>query len=420
MGASRTGKTGQAGKSKKAPPPPGRSMIELLILELRVLTFTASPEELLSIGKREYFFGLGLVWLAGMGRYWHDLHANWVSKTGFSGICYVVLLGTFLWILFALVGARNLKFGRLIIFICMTAPPALLYALPVEMVVPAFYAEWTNILSLLFVSIWRVALLVWFIRKTTELSPMRTGVAVFLPLSCIICITALSGAVVSIFSQKGGTARELRKIKTTSGQFDSGGSPFNMTGPPQLAGAGPFSTPAQTNPSAYSTPADINNPYSTPAPITNPSAQQQPANRGHGRRVTESTTGWLTNQGHELAEQPDSPAGRLKLGGPMYVETIATPDGPVEVYTDVSIGLPGLPATGSRVPPGFEEIPKNDPVYSYRHPLANLLTPVAVISAVAFVPAFITYFVFMCWRPKKEEEEEEDDDDDIEEDDDAE
>lgn len=400
------------GRRQRKPEPentgPQRSLPELILLEMRVLCFCASEEELKSLGKHEYFFGMMLVWLAGMGRVWHDPHAHWIMKTGFSSVCYVFLLAIFVWVLIALIGPKDWKLGRLLIFICLTAPPAFLQAIPVQMFLPAYQAEWINIIFLLLVASWRLCLLVWYVTKTADLSLIRTSVAVFLPVATVINTVVWTDAMLSGIGTMGGVRRELRKIKTGNEQGPGGGF-FNMAPAPATTST-QMSAPAMpTGPIDYSKPAQITNPYATPAQMNSPNMTPQ---RGRRRNVTSSTTGWLTSRGVQVAERPDAASGLQKLSiasPPKYVETIATPDGPVEVYSDVSIGIPGAPR---QIPPGFEEIAVDDPVNSYKHPLTKLLTPVAVLCSIGFVPAFLAYTTFIFWRPKRQKDPEEELDDD--------
>jgi hypothetical protein len=121
------------------------------------------------------------------------------------------------------------------------------------------------------------------------------------------------------------------------------------------------------------------------------------------RRVTEATSSWLTEKGRQLAERQDN---RFSLGisantEPTYQETIITPTGPVEIFSSWSVGR-NRPVSA---PPGFVKLAEDDPLYQYRHPLAKLLQPVAIIGAVGIVPALFAYLIFMIWRPKEQYEE---------------
>lgn len=408
-------------KERQAPESdlPDRSLSEIVALQLKLITFTASTEELLSIGRKEYFFGMLLVWLAGVGRAWDDPHAHWISKTGFSSVCYVYLMAFFLWALLGLVGARNWKLGRVLIFVCMTAPPAFLYAIPVEQFLPALQAEQANLLFLFLVSGSRVALLVWFTIKVGELTFFRTAVAVFLPLASVINFAVWSDQLVSKFSNIGGIRREFKKVSNSNGQQGSGQGQFMVAGVPPPLPAVPATSTVPVNPNDFSTPAQVTDPGAM-APMPAAPYRGRNHNGRHGGRrnnVTSSTTGWMTSRGVQIANQPDAPglAGMKIATPPKYVETIATPEGPVEVYSDMAIGLPG--ASG-QVPPGYEEITPDDPINTYRHPLTKLLTPLAWICSVGAVPAFITYTAMMFIRPKraKDEPEELDEEDDTEED----
>ena len=72
-----------------------------------------------------------------------------------------------------------------------TAPPAVLYAIPVEKFMSMANARTANVWFLALIAAWRVALLVVFLKRTAGLSPVATAVATLLPISAIVVALSL-------------------------------------------------------------------------------------------------------------------------------------------------------------------------------------------------------------------------------------
>jgi hypothetical protein len=78
-----------------------------------------------------------------------------------------------------------------LIFVTLTSPPALLYAIPVEQFMPLPDAQKVNAWFLGIVAAWRVGLLGWFLRTSAGLRGGAIVVATLLPLALIVCALAV-------------------------------------------------------------------------------------------------------------------------------------------------------------------------------------------------------------------------------------
>ncbi|HEY9430136.1 MAG TPA: hypothetical protein VI260_01475 [Blastocatellia bacterium] len=75
----------------------------------------------------------------------------------------------------------------------LVAPPAILYAIPVERWFTLRAATNINILFLAVVATWRVMLLVFYLERYARLKPLAAGIATLLPLTVIVVtLTALN------------------------------------------------------------------------------------------------------------------------------------------------------------------------------------------------------------------------------------
>lgn len=170
---------------------PGWSQVARDTFDL--LTFRIGRERFKNVGRRHLYFGLFITWIVGMGRYWDDPDAKLLQHLGVGSVIYVFLLAILLWLVITPLKPKNWSLSYLLIFIVMTSPPAILYATPVELYFPLSTAAAINVWFLAVVATWRVALLLFFLRRIAELSWLRCIVGTFLPLAAIVSsLTALN------------------------------------------------------------------------------------------------------------------------------------------------------------------------------------------------------------------------------------
>lgn len=176
----------------------------------RVLTFRAPSEAV-----REHwhwYLGAGLLvtWLAGVGRYWDNPRAHLLQHLGLGSLTYVLALALVLWLVVLPLKPRAWTFRGVLVFVTLCSPPALLYAIPVERFMSLDAAQSANAWFLAVVALWRVLLLVVFLRRAARLTWPATLVATLLPITLIIvALTALNLEHV-VFSLMAGIAPEQR------------------------------------------------------------------------------------------------------------------------------------------------------------------------------------------------------------------
>jgi len=166
---------------------------------IRLLTFRLTQDEFLRLDRRHLRFGLLATWLAGVGRYWDHPDAHPLQYAGLGSLCYVVLLSLFLWLVVNPLRPDNWRYDRVLTFVTLTSPPALLYAIPVERFMPLEAAQSTNFWFLAVVALWRVALLLFFLRRVAGLPTGLPLVASLLPLALIVIGLALLNLEHAVF-----------------------------------------------------------------------------------------------------------------------------------------------------------------------------------------------------------------------------
>ena len=161
---------------------------QVTIDAVRVLTFRRPSSGIEHHWQAYIAFGLMCTWLAGVGRYWDSPRALNFQHAGVGSLLYVFFLSAILWLLLAPLRPYQWSYRRVLVFVTLTSPPALLYAIPVERFMDLRSAQVTNAWFLAVVAAWRVALLVWFLRHSARMSKVSVAIGSLLPLALIIVV----------------------------------------------------------------------------------------------------------------------------------------------------------------------------------------------------------------------------------------
>jgi hypothetical protein len=157
----------------------------------RLLTFRITVEEFTSLGRSHLIVGLLWTWVVGIGRWWDDSGARLLQRLGLGSVLYVCALSALLWVVVRPLRPQNWTFIRVLTFVAMTSPPALLYAIPVERLFAPTTAGRLNLWFLAAVALWRVALLLRFLAMVPRLGILVGIVTALLPLCAIVSSLAV-------------------------------------------------------------------------------------------------------------------------------------------------------------------------------------------------------------------------------------
>ncbi|MBX3120373.1 MAG: hypothetical protein KF784_15025 [Fimbriimonadaceae bacterium] len=177
--------------------------MEVLKLAVKVLSFRATKEELSKIGPAHLLLGVVMTWLVGMGRWWDDPEALPTQKSGAGSVIYIFVLGTVLWLFCRPIFRENSKWIQMVGFIGLTAPPAALYAIPVERFTDLHTAGSINYTFLGIVAIYRVALMLWYLCKIHSIGVWAAASVIGLPITAMLSIlfaTGLMNAIANVMS----------------------------------------------------------------------------------------------------------------------------------------------------------------------------------------------------------------------------
>jgi hypothetical protein len=180
------------------------SWSDVVSTTLRLIFFRASRAELIDLGWKHLAFGLCCAWLVGIGRYWDNPRVGLAQHLGLGSVAYVFVLALFLWLIVWPLRPQHWSYFRVLTFVSLVSPPAILYAIPVEYFCSVDTANSLNLLFLAVVATWRVALLVFSLRRLGELDWFSIIIATLLPLTLIIVTLTVLNLEKAVFSIMGG------------------------------------------------------------------------------------------------------------------------------------------------------------------------------------------------------------------------
>lgn len=179
---------------------------------IRLLFFCASEEELRTMNRRHLALGLVFTWLVGMGRWWEDPKASLLQHLGVGSVVYVFILALFLWLMLWPLTPPHWSFLNVLIFVTLTAPPAILYAIPVRHGLPLQIGQTVRLWMLAIVAGWRVALLVFYLRRGAGLPWFRWMVAALFPLMLVVFTLTVLNLEKVVFDFMGGVRESDRSV----------------------------------------------------------------------------------------------------------------------------------------------------------------------------------------------------------------
>ncbi|WP_412972595.1 hypothetical protein [Glaciecola sp. MF2-115] len=135
--------------------------------------------------------GFLCTWIAGLGRYWDHPNAYWWQYLGLGSLMYVLLLAAIIFVLLLPFKPNGWTYKNVLLFVTLTSPPAILYAIPVEKFLSMDTSATINVWFLAIVALWRVALYVYFLKSMARLSGAVIIVASLLPITLIIVTLSL-------------------------------------------------------------------------------------------------------------------------------------------------------------------------------------------------------------------------------------
>ena len=163
---------------------------EILTTQFRLLSFRKPLESLPNSWRSYLGYVIVVTWVVGMGRYWDSPTAPFLQKLGLGSLVYLFVMSAILWVAIAPISNHRPSYSLTVIFVGMTALPAVLYAIPVELFLRFDQAATANLWFLVIVAAWRVILLFIFCSRAARLTIWGTLTATLLPLTGIMITLA--------------------------------------------------------------------------------------------------------------------------------------------------------------------------------------------------------------------------------------
>ena len=129
---------------------------------------------------------------------------------------YVFILAFIIWALLIPLRPKNWSYKNVLLFITLTSPPAVLYAIPVEQFMSLELAQKTNVWFFAIVATWRDAHLVIFLKRAANLSGFTILVASLLPLVLIVTLLSILNLEHVVFKIMAGLKEHERSVNDTA------------------------------------------------------------------------------------------------------------------------------------------------------------------------------------------------------------
>jgi hypothetical protein len=171
---------------------------------LRLIFFRISKLELSALNRSDLYVGLFFTWVVGMGRYWDDPKANVLQHLGVGSVIYIFVLSGLIWVMLKPFKIFDWRYERVLTFVSLTSISAIFYAIPVELYFDVDTSASINAYFLTVVAIWRVALLIFFLMRSEQLSIGPALVGTFLPITFIVTLLTALNLERAVFEIMGG------------------------------------------------------------------------------------------------------------------------------------------------------------------------------------------------------------------------
>ncbi len=176
----------------------------------RVLTFRTTQEELLNLNGKHLALGLVCTWLVGIGRYWDNPRVSLLQHSGVGSVIYIFALALLLYLIVLPLRPKDWSYFRVLTFVSLVSPPAVLYAIPVERYFDIDTANTINVCFLGIVAAWRVALLIFYLRRFGALEWFAVVTVALLPLTMIVVTLTILNLDRVVFDFMGGIGPSSR------------------------------------------------------------------------------------------------------------------------------------------------------------------------------------------------------------------
>lgn len=173
-----------------------------------LLTFRITRDAISKFGTGHLIFGLICTWIVGMGRYWDNPRAVFPQYIGIGSVVYIFALTLLLWMVVLPFKREDWTYLKVLTFVSLVSPPAIIYAIPVQMFYDLETANSINMFFLLIVAVWRLSLLFYFLRVFAKLDWFSVISATLFPVMFIVATLTILNLDRVVFGGMAGIVEE--------------------------------------------------------------------------------------------------------------------------------------------------------------------------------------------------------------------
>lgn len=154
-----------------------------------MLFLRSTEEDYRSFNTTHLAIGLVCTWLVGMGRHWDNPRIEMPMSLGVGSLAYVFVLALLLLIVGWPFRSELWTYRRILTMVVLSAPPAAIYAIPVERWLDFETARSVNVWFLAIVALWRMCIWGRFAAYTSATDHWLTIMSIILmPVSVILAV----------------------------------------------------------------------------------------------------------------------------------------------------------------------------------------------------------------------------------------
>ncbi len=183
----------------------------------RFLTFRATSEEYDRFGLPHFLIGFLFTWLVGIARNWDFPAAPLAARAGLMSLAYIFFMGMVIFLFAWPISGTRRNYWQVLTVVAMTAPPGLVYGIPVEMFLPLDVAQGVNLWFLAIVATWRVALAFHFLIRGADNGFGQAFAILLTPIALLVLGLVTTGRAGYVMDIMGGLRK---KAPTAQDQVD--------------------------------------------------------------------------------------------------------------------------------------------------------------------------------------------------------
>jgi len=170
----------------------------------KFLSFRFTTEDYERLNWIHFCIGFLSTWMVGIARNWDYPTATIFAKLGLASLAYIFFMALFLFLFAWPPSTKKQSYFKVLTVVAMTAPPGLIYGIPVEQMMALEDAQAMNLGFLFLVALWRVSLVFHFFRVGCQNRPGLSFSILLIPILLLIIALVQTGRAGYVLQLMGG------------------------------------------------------------------------------------------------------------------------------------------------------------------------------------------------------------------------